>query len=296
MSKSTTKYSNNARTTLSANILASDTTIPVMSSIGFPSIVSTGDHFFITIDDGSNLEIVKITGVSGNNFVNCVRAQEGTTARDFNSTTTVENRLTAGSITQFARLQDRLHTVASLDDVTSPATTDGNSVLCATTDAIGTPVVLVANGTTWRLLNYPDRVRSGLIGATSTSTSLSSTGIGNNLKESVPNTYVIQITSGDNIGICRFINTISTDSISWVTPIPFPVGLLATDTYEIFRCVGSWKAPFGTNSDRMFFENDNIVYFDYTIPVGRNASSAGPVTINSGATVTVSAGSSWSIV
>ena len=46
----------------------------------------------------------------------------------------------------------------------------------------------------------------------------------------------------------------------------------------------------------MFFENDNAVTTNYTLQTGKNALSAGPITINSGVTVTVPSGQSWVIV
>lgn len=52
----------------------------------------------------------------------------------------------------------------------------------------------------------------------------------------------------------------------------------------------------GGGSDRVFNENDQTVTTDYTITTNRNAVSAGPVTINSGITVTIPSGSNWAIV
>jgi hypothetical protein len=46
----------------------------------------------------------------------------------------------------------------------------------------------------------------------------------------------------------------------------------------------------------VFFENDNAVTTDYELASGKNAMSAGPITINSGVTVTVPSGQSWVIV
>lgn len=45
-----------------------------------------------------------------------------------------------------------------------------------------------------------------------------------------------------------------------------------------------------------FFIGDQTVNADITIPVGQNALSAGPITIATGRTVTVSTGSTWSII
>jgi hypothetical protein len=45
-----------------------------------------------------------------------------------------------------------------------------------------------------------------------------------------------------------------------------------------------------------FYENNNTVDANYTVPVGRNAMSAGPLTISDGIKIIVSEGSSLTIV
>ena len=52
----------------------------------------------------------------------------------------------------------------------------------------------------------------------------------------------------------------------------------------------------GGGSDQVFNLNDQVVTTDYTIASTKNASSAGPITINTGVTVTVSTGATWVIV
>jgi len=52
----------------------------------------------------------------------------------------------------------------------------------------------------------------------------------------------------------------------------------------------------GGGTDAWALEHDNTITTDYTIGTGKNVINAGPMTINSGATVTVPTGSSWSIV
>jgi hypothetical protein len=56
------------------------------------------------------------------------------------------------------------------------------------------------------------------------------------------------------------------------------------------------KNATGGGTDEVFFENDNAVTTNYTLQTGKNALSAGPITINSGVTVTVPSGQSWVIV
>ena len=52
----------------------------------------------------------------------------------------------------------------------------------------------------------------------------------------------------------------------------------------------------GGGSDAVFLETDNTVTTDYTLTTNKNAVTAGPITINSGITVTVPSGQSWVIV
>ncbi len=52
----------------------------------------------------------------------------------------------------------------------------------------------------------------------------------------------------------------------------------------------------GGGSDAIFWENGQNVTTSYTITNGKNAMSAGPITIDSGVTVTVGAGETWTVV
>ena len=52
----------------------------------------------------------------------------------------------------------------------------------------------------------------------------------------------------------------------------------------------------GGGNDDIFALNGQTVTVDYTIPSGKNAMSAGPITVNSGITVTIPSGSYWTIV
>lgn len=52
----------------------------------------------------------------------------------------------------------------------------------------------------------------------------------------------------------------------------------------------------GGGTDQIFWENGQTVTTNYTITNGKNAMSAGPITINSGVTVTVGAGEVWTVV
>lgn len=52
----------------------------------------------------------------------------------------------------------------------------------------------------------------------------------------------------------------------------------------------------GGGTDQVFWENGQAVTTNYSITNGKNAGSFGPITINSGVTVTVGSGETWSVV
>ena len=54
--------------------------------------------------------------------------------------------------------------------------------------------------------------------------------------------------------------------------------------------------PTGGSPDRIFYENQQTVTTNYTVTTSYNAMTAGPVTINSGVTVTIPSGSYWTVV
>ena len=52
----------------------------------------------------------------------------------------------------------------------------------------------------------------------------------------------------------------------------------------------------GGNTDQVFVENSRTVTTNYTLTTGRSASSVGPITVNSGITVTVPSGARWVVL
>lgn len=59
---------------------------------------------------------------------------------------------------------------------------------------------------------------------------------------------------------------------------------------------GSLGGAGGAGGDSVFYENDTNVTTSYTITTGKNAMTAGPITINNSATVTIPNGSTWTVV
>lgn len=65
---------------------------------------------------------------------------------------------------------------------------------------------------------------------------------------------------------------------------------------DFVKIAGGGGGAAGGGSDQIFFENDQTVTANYTIPTGKNAGTFGPVSVNSGVTVTVPSGSVWTVV
>ena len=71
---------------------------------------------------------------------------------------------------------------------------------------------------------------------------------------------------------------------------------LVSDGSGVLSWAAAGGAAAGGGSDNIFWENDQTVTQDYTITNGQNAGSFGPITIQSGVTVTVGAGETWTVV
>ena len=95
-------------------------------------------------------------------------------------------------------------------------------------------------------------------------------------------TFTITVTS-----TTEFTYTMASDPGASASPV-------GSYTFGAWSSIGSGATGGGTN--QVFVLNDQVVTASYTIPVGKNASSAGPITINTGVTVTVSTDSVWVIV
>lgn len=102
MAYGTQLFTNNAVALLAAPLNPGDTTLRVMAGYGslYPE-PAAGQFFLVTLEDqtGTAREIIRVTGRVGDLFTNCVRGQEGTTARAWSaslgSDTLVDHRVTA---------------------------------------------------------------------------------------------------------------------------------------------------------------------------------------------------------
>lgn len=232
--KTTTLYKNNGRTTLAANISAIATTIPVADATLLPA-PTTGQEAQVTLDDGTYIEIVRYTGVTGNNLIGCTRGYEGTSPRAFTALVTrVENRLTAGNIAKFARLQDRVAYVDWITGLSDASASDSNTYLTTTAKTPSDdPYFVYKNGSTWSVLGYDVLVLPETqVGSGATTTSIPLPASQGKLGAVKATEYLLIFTAGSHVGKIRKIASINT-SINWSASDVLPSAPLATDTYKI---------------------------------------------------------------
>jgi hypothetical protein len=149
-------FSNNASTTISGSITALDTTVALAAGSGVIFPQPTGaDYFVATFYDQATKtinEIVHVTNITGD-VATIVRAQEGTTARAWNTADIFANLITAGTLRAFVQAGAPAANT-SLIYVGTDISTTSNQIICPTTPvpasyAVGMVFVIkVANGNT----------------------------------------------------------------------------------------------------------------------------------------------------
>ena len=72
----------------------------------------------------------------------------------------------------------------------------------------------------------------------------------------------------------------------------------SASNYIYLRGDMAWAGfqPTGSSGEGVFYENETQVDNSYTLAASTNAMSAGPVTVASGVTVTLSSGSTWTVI
>ena len=95
-----------------------------------------------------------------------------------------------------------------------------------------------------------------------------------------------------------------TFSITVTTPTAFTYTMLATPSGSASTVgsyiVGVWGqiggGATGNGGDQVFVENSKVITASYQMPVTKNASSVGPITINAGVSVTIPSSSRWVVL
>ncbi len=97
-------YANNASDTLNGAITNVATSITLNDASEFQAI-GAGEQYYLTITDGTNIEIVLATALSTNTFT-VTRGQQGTSGTAFADGSLVEQRITKGDLDNFVQMQE----------------------------------------------------------------------------------------------------------------------------------------------------------------------------------------------
>jgi len=151
--------------------------------------------------------------------------------------------------------------------------------------------------------NAATTLASGILaGATSLTVASSTGGLFPTLTGSNFFYCTLQNTAGTTIEIVK-VTARSTDTFTIVraqegtSASAFSTG----DKVELRLTAGEINQLFagvvqGGNTDQVFVENSRTVTTNYTLTTGRSASSVGPITINSGITITIPSGARWVVL
>lgn len=211
-------FANSAKTTLSAAITTSSTSILVLDGSAFPS-PSIYEYFLCTLESSGSIEILMITSRIGNTLAIggllysgqtiTGRGQEGTSCQNFSVGTRVECRVTRDTL---GRSAGGLAPLASLNLIVAPKDSYNNGYIAGSLDFYGNPVIPVAkDATTWRFLSHTSLISS--TATASTTTSVTSTSL--SIIGAVTGRYVIQFTSGDLSGQVRQVTSVASNVVTW---------------------------------------------------------------------------------
>ncbi len=254
-------------------ITATLTNEQVQDIVGGMLSGNTETGITVTYQDGDGTIDFVVASQTDNNFTNADHSKlDGIAAGATNVTNT--NQLTNGAGFITATLTNE-----QVQDIVGGMVT-GNTesgITVTYQDSDGTLDFSVASQTD---NNFTDSDHSKLDGIASGATNVTN----NN-----------QISNGAGYVTSSIINSLNASNLSSGT-IPdarFPSTLPAVSGANL---TGISAGAVGGGSDKVFFENDQTVTSNYTITNGKNAMSAGPITINSGVTVTVGSGETYTIV
>lgn len=265
-------YSNNAASILASGISDVATSLDVSPGTGaiFPN-PGAGQQFNVTLIDAitGDYEIVKVTGRSTDTFT-IVRAQESTAARAFVLGDKVELRVTAEGLNGMVQES----ATQTLTNKTIDANATGNNIVNVGVDEWLTSV----SGT--------DTITA------SANASITAYAAGQvfSFKAAGANTSAVTIDI-NSLG-AKSIKKSGTDDLA-ANDIP-AANAMVTIVYDgtNFQLA---TASGGSSAGGAVWENSQTISENYTMTTGKNGHSVGPITVDSGVSVTVPSGSRWVI-
>tara|TARA_R100000655_G_scaffold43878_2_gene80455 strand:- start:6799 stop:8766 length:1968 start_codon:yes stop_codon:yes gene_type:complete len=218
--------------------------------------------------------------------------------------------LSSGSVTTDIIADDAV-TAAKLADTTVSAGSYGSStsIPSITIDAQGRVTAASGNSISTDLVDDTSPQLGGDLDVQARTINTSTTN--GNIKLAADGTGVVEIRGNTNAGSLIFNCESNSHGVTIKGPahsaaatytLTLPVNdgnadqVLQTDGSGVLSWSDQASGATGGGTDTWAIEHDNTITTSYTIGTNKNVISAGPLTINSGATVTVPSGSNWVIV
>lgn len=233
-------FANNAKTTLTAPLGATDTALVVADGSKFPT-PNQFEYFLVTVELGTSLEILMVTGRTGNTLTIgglidvgqtiAGRGQEGTGAQAFLAGAKVEGRVTQNTL---VRMSKGLAAISSVGSMVAPKDSYNDGYVIGTLDPFNNPIVAVTKDTlTWRFLNFTSQYANTSTAATTTSI----TGTSIPISDVATGKYIVQFTSGNQAGKIRSVTSIAANAVTFSPALT--TAAVAGDTFEILKANAS---------------------------------------------------------
>lgn len=314
-------FTNAARGELSGAILSTDTALSITSggaaypvaNTGAAAISSAANWFKAILQNATNFEIIYVRThtVGSNTFSDILRGQEGTTAVGFSTASIFGLRVTSQDISNLVAhvgSGDTAHALVvaastagfmsgadktKLDTVAAGATNythPANHPASIVTQDASNRFVTDAEKTAWNAKQPAGTYATG---------SGSASGVNTGDQTNVSGNAATATLAGKATNVAGGL----AGQIPYQTAVD-TTALLAAGTAGQALLSGGAGAPTwgvaggakGGGTDAVFYENDQSIATNYTLTAGKNAMSAGPITIANGVTVTVPTGATWSVI
>ena len=266
--------------------IASDTTPQLGGSLDVngEDIVSVSNGNITLTPNGTG--VVRIDGTNG------IDMQSGAISIKNSGAQSYVRFYCESSNAHYAQLQAPAHADFSGNiTLTLPATADTIAGLAATQTLTNKTIALGSNTVSGTLAQFNTAVTDATLVDLSSSQTLTNKSIAaSQLTGALPAISGASLTA--------LPATLPASSAANLTNIPAAniTGTLPAIDGSNLTGIAAGGGATGGGSDEVFYENGQTVTTNYTITNGKNAMSAGPITINSGVTVTVGSGETYTVV